>query len=103
MESLSGICDGNIILPSRGPVGLFLRLPVKERGLSADAEGKAEDQRSLFSEQAEAFCCTADREHHTAVYTRISCGSNSGTNGDADVNGVPRAQTILALHSRRSF
>ena len=33
---------------------LLFRLPVKERGLSADAEGNAEDERGGGAEQAEA-------------------------------------------------
>ena len=56
MEPLSDLYHDNIIMPSAPRVlfRLLFRLPVKERGLSADAEGNAEDERDGGAEQTEA-------------------------------------------------
>ena len=55
MEPLSDLYHDNIIMPSAPRVlfRLLFRLPVKERGLSADAEGNAEDERDGGAEQTE--------------------------------------------------
>ena len=64
MEPLSDLYHDNIIMPSAPRVlfRLLFRLPVKERGLSADAEGNAEDERDGGAEQTEAPGGTADRK-----------------------------------------
>ena len=69
MEPLSDLYHDNIIMPSAPRVlfRLLFRLPVKERGLSADAEGNAEDERDGGAEQTEAPGGTADGEHHAVV------------------------------------
>ena len=74
---------------------LLFRLPVKERGLSADAEGNAEDERDGGAEQTEAPGGTADGEHHAAVDPGVCRRGGSRTDGDADVHSVPRAEAIL--------
>ena len=69
MEPLSDLYHDNIIMLSAPRVlfRLLFRLPVKERGLSADAEGNAEDERDGGAEQTEAPGGTADGEHHAVV------------------------------------
>ena len=74
---------------------LLFRLPVKERGLSADAEGNAEDERDGGAEQTEAPGGTADGEHHAVVDPGVCRRGGSRTDGDADVHSVPRAEAIL--------
>lgn len=76
MEPLSDLYHDNIIMPSAPRVlfRLLFRLPVKERGLSADAEGQGKHQRSLFSEQAEAFAARPT-ENITRLSTRASAAA----------------------------
>lgn len=73
---------------------LLFRLPVKERGLSADAEGNAEDERDGGAEQTEAPGGTADGEHHAVVDPGVCRRGGSRTDGDA---------TSIASHAQRPF
>ena len=97
MEPLSDLYHDNIIMPSAPRVlfRLLFRLPVKERGLSADAEGNAEDERDGGAEQTEAPGGTADGEHHAVVDPGVGRRGGRRTDGDADVHSVPRAEAIL--------
>lgn len=96
MEPLSDLYHDNIIMPSAPRVlfRLLFRLPVKERGLSADAEGNAEDERDGGAEQTEAPGGTADGEHHAVVDPASAAAA-------AD---EPMAMpTSIASHAQRPF
>ena len=73
---------------------LLFRLPVKERGLSADAEGNAEDERDGGAEQTEVRAARPT-ENITRLSTRASAAAAA-----AEPMAMP---TSIASHAQRPF